>query len=249
MSDDNISVEDRRENYFRVSNSIFNCDLSAYEISVYCVLCRFANNTNTESFPGLKKISKMVNVSKPTIIKAINGLVKKGIILKKSGYTGKSNRYFLISLNIKKDVIFSEINSENNNEIVNDAYHGGKGGLPSSKRGLPVVVNDVYPKKTNIKRLKEKDLIKKTIPEFENITLTDIEIQKLNDKFNIITLQKMYEKLSNYKYSSGKNYKSDYHTLIGWVKDAIAEKKHTNKKPSNIDVYNSISEKIDRGEI
>ena len=90
---------------------------------------------------------------------------------------------------------------------------------------------------------------KKTIPGFDNITLSDNEIQKLNNKFDTITLTKMYEKLSNYKYSTGKNYKSDYHTLIGWVKDAIAEKKQINKKPSNIDVYNSISEKIDRGEI
>lgn len=55
----------------------------------------------------------------------------------------------------------------------------------------------------------------------ENISLTDREIEMLQMRFSGEEIQSMFDILSNYKFSSGKTYKSDYHTLLGWVKDKI----------------------------
>lgn len=59
----------------------------------------------------------------------------------------------------------------------------------------------------------------------EKVALTEAEYQKLVDKFGEDDTKRMLEILSNYKLSSGRTYKSDYHTLIGWVKDRLAEEK------------------------
>ncbi len=76
-------------------------------------------------------------------------------------------------------------------------------------------------------KLKESKVIKLEI--ISNVFLTDIEFEKIKVEF-----QSDYElalkKLSNYKNSSGKKYKSDYHALIGWVKDQIEKEKNSAKK-------------------
>ena len=63
----------------------------------------------------------------------------------------------------------------------------------------------------------------------EKVFLTDIENEKLKQDFaedyeNALSI------LSNYKLSSGKKYKSDYHAIIGWVKDKINKEKSFAKK-------------------
>jgi hypothetical protein len=60
-----------------------------------------------------------------------------------------------------------------------------------------------------------------------NVLLTTEEIEKLKSQYAPDAVKEMLEILSNYKYSTGRNYKSDYHTLIGWVKDRYFEKKAT----------------------
>jgi DNA replication protein DnaD len=53
----------------------------------------------------------------------------------------------------------------------------------------------------------------------ELVTLTKAEYEKLCDKYMQSGVCEMIEILNNYKASSGKKYKSDYHTILGWVKD------------------------------
>jgi len=67
----------------------------------------------------------------------------------------------------------------------------------------------------------------------KSVFVTQPEIEKLKEKFGAGYLWAV-EKLSNYKLSSGKKYKSDYHALIGWVYDQyIKEKINTNgNKPT-----------------
>lgn len=80
----------------------------------------------------------------------------------------------------------------------------------------------------NKKEKKEESII--NIPEavktklLESVFLTENEIQKLKEKFNG-DFDTAIEILDNYKMSSGKKYKSDYHTLIGWVAKRITENK------------------------
>lgn len=71
----------------------------------------------------------------------------------------------------------------------------------------------------NINRNK-KEIIKEKFGEFENVLLSDDELQKLKSKLGAET-ESYIERLSSYIASSGKKYKSHYATILSWTqKDA-----------------------------
>ena len=47
--------------------------------------------------------------------------------------------------------------------------------------------------------------------------MTEDEYQKLIDKYGESATQEMIEILNNYKASTGRRYKSDYHAILNWV--------------------------------
>lgn len=63
---------------------------------------------------------------------------------------------------------------------------------------------------------------------YKSVFLSLEEIEKLKEKFGAGYLWAV-ETLSNYKQSSGKKYKSDYHALIGWVHDKFLKEKQNGK--------------------
>jgi len=65
-----------------------------------------------------------------------------------------------------------------------------------------------------------------TYGEFKNVLLSKEEFEKCIDKHTAVITYKAIEKLSSFKESNGKVYKSDYAALNTWVWDAL------NKKPS-----------------
>lgn len=97
-------------------------------------------------------------------------------------------------------------------------------------------------KKINIKDNSLRSLSKKAEPEkisiAEFVKVTSEELEKLQLEFGS-ALTPMVDKLNSYKGSTGKRYRSDYHTLRGWVKDKILEEKNKKelfKKPSHLHV-------------
>ena len=66
-----------------------------------------------------------------------------------------------------------------------------------------------------------------------SVFLTEIEFVKLSELFEDKTNHAI-EILSNYKLSSGKKYKSDYHALIGWVKEKMQKENFAPKEKSKI---------------
>lgn len=69
---------------------------------------------------------------------------------------------------------------------------------------------------------------KSNLPKTEvapSVLLTQLELSSLNDQYGLAPAKEMLTILSNYKLSSGKNYKSDYHAIISWVKDRYLEKR------------------------
>lgn len=62
-----------------------------------------------------------------------------------------------------------------------------------------------------------------------NIYLSLEQQNKIKDKFGESYLWAI-QKLSNYKLSSGKKYKSDYHAIIGWVFDEFIKLKNQTSK-------------------
>lgn len=139
-----LEVQDLRENYFRVSNHIYDQELDVYEIGVYSCLCRFAHNESTESFPSITTIEKMLQISRNRVIKSLKALVKYKIIHKKSGHTGKSNRYYLLDIPSARG------------ELVRRMNQGSAPHEPPSASGELGVVHEVNSKKTHVKRLTKK---------------------------------------------------------------------------------------------
>jgi hypothetical protein len=59
----------------------------------------------------------------------------------------------------------------------------------------------------------------------DSITLSDIEYNKLLSEYAQHEVDWMIDCLNNYKMSSGVRYKSDYHAICKWVKDAFKKAK------------------------
>ena len=86
-----------------------------------------------------------------------------------------------------------------------------------------------------VKETKGKE--SKVYGEFKNVTLTDEEYRKLEQKFNN-TLQTKIEALSGYMKSKGKSYKDHYATILTW-----ARKDDNVKGGSNSGKHNGLNEK------
>ena len=220
IDEDRFDIIDRREKYFKVSNNIFSEDLDIYEIGIYSVLCRFANNDTSESFPSITRICNMVKISRPKAISTIKKLVSKNIILKKQGNTGYSNRYYLKSLPSKQET------------LVNDINQPSKQDLPPSKPRLPEVVNEVNSKKTN-----KKDLIKKTNYKANSFkkqiikpTIQEIQSYIQEKKYTSIDANYFYDfyDSNDWKDTYGKQVSNWKQKLIQWFN---REKKNTNSTP------------------
>lgn len=70
---------------------------------------------------------------------------------------------------------------------------------------------------------KDKVITKKKLR--ENVFLTSKEIETLERQYSPDEINWMYDKLSAYKLSKGKNYKSDYGAIMNWVVDRLKEEK------------------------
>jgi len=67
----------------------------------------------------------------------------------------------------------------------------------------------------------------------DSITLSDIEYNKLLSEYAQHEVDWMIDCLNNYKMSSGVRYKSDYHAICKWVKDAFKKAKVEFVKENN----------------
>lgn len=77
-------------NYFRVSNKIFELKLRPIEFLVYSYLTRCADK-NSRCFPSISTISNHCGVAKSSVQKAVNSLTDKKIIIKQSNFSKMKN--------------------------------------------------------------------------------------------------------------------------------------------------------------
>ncbi len=69
----------------------------------------------------------------------------------------------------------------------------------------------------------------------ESVTMTNVEMSTLIERFGINATNWMIDKLNNYKISKGKKYKSDYRAILSWVvKEWKKEKSDDSKVDSAI---------------
>lgn len=91
-----IQVHDERSpltarvDHSLIDSALFDC----YELATYLVLARHANFTSKEGFPSHSRLCKLLNCSKPRLIKSIESLEEKGAI-RVDRTDGEVNRYVL----------------------------------------------------------------------------------------------------------------------------------------------------------
>ncbi|WP_024622122.1 helix-turn-helix domain-containing protein [Metaclostridioides mangenotii] len=156
----NLLKDNREKNWFMVENELIdNLNLTIYEKMVYIVLVRHANEESS-CFPSITTIAKKTGCSRPTAIKALNGLeklelIKKEIRTVKGRKENDSNLYYVMSvggskgnlppskpaLPPKEEKVVKVVNEVNH--VVKEIYHPSKGDLPQ-------VVNQVDCNNTNI---------------------------------------------------------------------------------------------------
>ncbi len=100
------------------------------------------------------------------------------------------------------------------NFLKKQSENGKKGGRPSKSNKLK------NPNDTQINPLEEEDEKEEEYvidKDYENVKIKKAEMFKLIDKYSHDGFLWMVDKLSNYKLSSGKKYKSDYGAINSWV--------------------------------
>jgi len=133
-----IDVIDLNDRFFRIRNEVLEQGLTLAELATYCCLSKFSNNKSRKSFPSISRIAEILNVSRPTIIKAIKGLKEKSLIAIEEGGRGKHNTYYLVKIESGKNIL-----------PVKNIDRG-------SKNILPVVVKNIDSIKTKDKNLNNK---------------------------------------------------------------------------------------------
>jgi len=95
--------------------------------------------------------------------------------------------------------------------------------------------NDEFSDRNPQRKGKERKA-KETYGEFKNVQLSKDEFKKCIDTHSLIVTNKAIEKLSSFKASSGKSYKSDYAAMNTWVWKSLEE----NTKKSDVHVDNNL---------
>lgn len=134
-------------------------------------------------------------------------------------------------------VINSRLEIEREKKLIfldKQAINGKKGGRPRLNKPK------LNPNKTQIKPLEEEDEIE-VEEEYDNILIKRKEKSKLIELYGFNGYRFMIHKLSNYKLSTGKKYKSDYGAINSWVvKEWKKEKRFDKKEKTAYEVIQDI---------
>lgn len=113
------------------------------------------------------------------------------------------------------------LSNENNNPLTPKM-----GGSSNDEQGVSSLSSQKNETKTKSKEATLRELKNEAekIEVCEGVRLSQKEIEKTKAEYGDDGFKEMIEILSNYKLSTGKRYKSDYHAMMGWVKDRYLEK-------------------------
>jgi hypothetical protein len=109
--------------------------------------------------------------------------------------------------------------------------NGKKGGRPKNLKKARVKLKKPEVNSSLSYKDKDKDKDKDKKPYTENVFLAESEHETLVKKYGEEFTMKCIEKLSGYKLSNGKEYKSDYGAINYWVVDEIKKTFKTPEQP------------------
>lgn len=100
----------------------------------------------------------------------------------------------------------------------------------NDKEDISICETEEEPPKEEPKKQKKPKPKKDKYGEFEKVSLTDDEFNKLINSLGQLRTKEMIARLDTYKASTGKRYSSDYATILNWQRKDIAEGKYDDKK-------------------
>lgn len=213
-----------KDGYGSIQRDVMTSKLNVYSKVVYCLLISYAGD-KTYCYPSLKTMCENLDISKPTIIKAIKELIENGLLVADKQKTAMGEH--------ENNVYYPMYIMDEN--VVNDVNHPGKQIYNGSNSGLPPVVNDVDSKinnsKINIEDKINGDLfngfgLKEKKSKFKKPTLEELE--KYFEELGYLQLSGEFQNhYTSNGWKVGKNPMVDWNAAArGWVtryKEKLAE--------------------------
>lgn len=176
-------------------------------------------------------------LSESGVLKARNALKLAGLIDFKSGSPRKAALYRMIPITEEDDtadVAFCPPNPPNSTGVSEGVSEGVSTGISEGigkgiSEGISTALNKLN--KTETKKENEK----KKYGEFQNVLLSDEELDRLRGRF--ADWQERIERLSGYVAASGRCYKSHYAAILNWARRDGAEEA---AQPSAEDIYGKL---------
>lgn len=105
MKHDKPILDFRKRKFFRMTRAIIDdesVDLKPVDITVYSVLCMYADNNDMASYPSVETIARKSRCSIRTTQRSLRNLEEAGYIDIKNRYDGRgfktSNQYILLDV-------------------------------------------------------------------------------------------------------------------------------------------------------
>jgi hypothetical protein len=229
----------KNENFTVISNEILkNENVSLKAKGLHCVIMGLPDNWDFT----IKGMAAILKDKTTAIYSAINELIEVGYckrIYYTKEYEGKKVRggveyIFYENLNLE-NLDLDNLNLENQPQIRTKEKKELITNENTNSITTPEILeneNEIFLVETEEERKKVAPK-KEKIPNFETVSLTIEDMQKIEERFGESSKWAI-ETLHNYKMAKGATYKSDYHVLIGWVYEKFLKE----KKPQKIGSMN-----------
>ena len=224
--------------------------------AIYANLCCYASKNDHTSYPSVENQCRELGISENRYLKHRKLLVKYGYITitkrrEKVLYADGTSKEFATK-NLYTIVMCNPVEVEVDG--VNDKKVVSKEVIPLHRQNKGVEKlrvencrsNNTNINNTNINNNNKKDIYssneqkeKKTTPvkhkhgEYENVRLTDEELNKLIAKYGDVKTQQAIKKLDEYIEMSGKKYKSCYLAMLTWVYKSLDQDNKPKQQSNN----------------
>lgn len=238
--EENLEIidESNDKKYFSLLPHYILNHSTAVDQALYMQMKRYAGESkNGECWASKNTLQQKLGVGEKALNKSIKYLLSRGWIFEK-GWKEVETRGGKQKVRIYGIRDIWKLNIEFYEGGVQSDHLEHKGGVESSSKVVSKVDEGGAKSRPNKNHIKQEPYInknnslalKKTFSEFENVKLTDEELEKLksrlgNDAFTLI------DELGSYIASTGKRYSSHYATILNWAK-----RKGTNFKAKKITI-------------
>lgn len=218
----------QNDNYITIFGWMTNdLGLSGNELNVFALIYGFSQDGESWFQGNRRYIADTLNISRPTVDKALNSLKEKGLIIKGSyTYNDITTNRYKVSL-----------------QGVKNLYRGCKETLQGVSRNFTGGCKETLHKNTNIESIKDITIdnnkcTKHKYGEYKHVLLTDREMELLQNDYEQEIISGAIKILDEYIEMKGAKYKSHYLALKKWaISEAQKGLKDISKPQSVFDAW------------